>query len=141
MNEPDESLPDTWPDAKVLANADLEMPAAEDERLSDLLDRQQAGLLTPSECSELTALMGLYQQLLLRKAQGRVEAVRRGLRESAFAVRPTRSELLKMSREQRQSILGDAAKLAEQDYHSDRDLTEFEAFSEEERNDNESDCH
>ncbi len=56
------------------------MPAAEDERLSDLLDRQQAGSLSVAERSELTALMALYQRLLLRKAQGLREAVRRGLR-------------------------------------------------------------
>ena len=77
---PDELLPEAWSDEEILANADLQMPPAEDERLSDLLDRQQAGLLTTSERSELNALMGLYQRLLLRKAQGLREAVRRGIR-------------------------------------------------------------
>ncbi len=76
----DEPLPDAWSDEQALANADLQMPAAEDERLNDLLERQQARSLTAAERSELTALMALYQRLLLRKAQGLREAVRRGLR-------------------------------------------------------------
>ena len=37
-----------------------------------------------------------------------------------------------MPREQRQAILAAAAEMAEQDYHSDKELTGFEAFSEEE---------
>ena len=76
----DELLPNAWSNDEALSNADLQMPAPEDERLSDLLDRQQAGSLTAAERSELTALMSLYQRLLLRKAQGLREAVRRGLR-------------------------------------------------------------
>jgi hypothetical protein len=61
--------------------------------------------------------------------------------ESAAAARPTPSELRKMPREKRHAILAEAAKLAEQDYRSDNDLTGFAAFSEEERNDDESDSH
>jgi hypothetical protein len=57
------------------------MTAMDDGRLSDLLDRQQATSLTAAEHSDLTALMALYQRLLLRKAQGLREAVRRGLRQ------------------------------------------------------------
>jgi hypothetical protein len=64
----------------VLAAADVQIPPAEDERLSDLLTRQQAGTLTDTERPELAALMELYQRLLLRKAQALREAVRRGLR-------------------------------------------------------------
>ena len=45
------------------------------------------------------------------------------------------SELRKMPREQRQAILAAAAERAEQDYRSDKELTGFDAFSEEERND------
>lgn len=44
------------------------------------------------------------------------------------------SELRKMPRQQRQAILAAAAEMAEQDYRSDRELTRFDAFSEEERN-------
>jgi hypothetical protein len=53
--------------------------------------------------------------------------------------RVTPSELRKMPREQRQAILAAAAELAEQDYRSDKELTGFDAFSEEERDDDESD--
>ena len=55
------------------------------------------------------------------------------------AARVTPSELRKMPREQRQAILAAAAAMAEQDYHSDKELTGFDAFSEEERDDHESD--
>jgi hypothetical protein len=72
--------PEAWSDQEALAAADAQMPEAEDRRLSELLRRQQAGLLQPKEQGELTALMGLYQRGLLRKSQGLREAVRRGLR-------------------------------------------------------------
>lgn len=52
--------------------------------------------------------------------------------------RPTPAELRRMPREQRQAILA-AAELAEDDYRSDNELTGFEAFSEEELNDDEPD--
>lgn len=55
------------------------------------------------------------------------------------AIRISPSELRKMPREQRQAILAAAAEMAEEDYRSDRELTGFDAFSEEERNDDESD--
>ena len=51
----------------------------------------------------------------------------------------TPRELRRMPREQRQAILATAAELAEQDYRSDKELTGFEAFSEEELDDDESD--
>ena len=57
------------------------------------------------------------------------------LRRNPIPARPTLAELRRMPREQRQVILAAAAKLAEQDYHSDKELTGFEAFSEEERDD------
>jgi hypothetical protein len=56
------------------------------------------------------------------------------------AGRLTPAELRRMPREQRQVILAAAAEMAEHDYRSDKELTGFEAFSEEERNDDESDC-
>ena len=68
-------------DAEVLALTDLQLPAAQDQRLSTLLDRQQAGALTEQERAELVSLFQLYQEGLLRKAQALAEAVRRGLRE------------------------------------------------------------
>jgi hypothetical protein len=67
-------------DADVLALSQATMAPAEDERLSELLDRQQAGELRAEERVELVALMQVYQEGTLRKAQGLQEAVRRGLR-------------------------------------------------------------
>lgn len=46
--------------------------------------------------------------------------------------RVTPSELRRMPREERQAVLAAAAVLAEQDYRDDKELTGFEAFSEEE---------
>lgn len=68
-------------DAEVLALAALTMDPAQDERLSELLDRQQAGELHAEERLELLGLLQVYQEGTLRKAQGLREAVRRGLRE------------------------------------------------------------
>jgi hypothetical protein len=75
-----EAAPESWSDQEALDAADSQMPEAEDRRLSELLQRQQAGALQPKEQGELTALMGLYQRGMLRKSQGLREAVRRGLR-------------------------------------------------------------
>ena len=72
---------ETWTDQAVMAAAESQLPPAEDRRLSELLDRQQAGVLLAAEQSELRALIQAYQDGLLRKAQALHEAVRRGLRE------------------------------------------------------------
>jgi hypothetical protein len=69
------------PDDKVLALADLEMNPIQDQRLSVLLHKQQAGTLTEMERPELATLVQIYQESLLRRAQALHEAVRRGLRE------------------------------------------------------------
>ena len=53
--------------------------------------------------------------------------------------RLTPAELRKLPREKWQTILAAAAELAEEDYRSDKELTGFEAFSEEELDDDESD--
>ena len=68
-------------DEEVLALTELQMESKQDRRLSLLLERQQAGELSDTERSELLALMQLYQEGLLRKAQALHEAVRRGLRQ------------------------------------------------------------
>ncbi|MEL6385260.1 MAG: hypothetical protein AAFQ89_22900 [Cyanobacteria bacterium J06626_18] len=65
----------------LLALTKLEMEPAQDSRLSELLDQQQAGLLSDNERSELQALMQIYQRGLLRKATALSEAVKRGLIE------------------------------------------------------------
>jgi hypothetical protein len=68
-------------DEAILALAELQMHPDQDRRLSLLLDRQQTGELSDPERVELFALMQLYQEGLLRKAQALHEAVNRGLRE------------------------------------------------------------
>src|SRR4051812_20885631 len=65
---------------EVLQLADSQMEVTQDRRLSNLLDMQQAGKLGQGEHSELFALMQIYQEGLLRKAQALHEAVQRGLR-------------------------------------------------------------
>ena len=70
-----------WTDQDLLAALDSQLSLADDQRLSELLDRQQAGALTAAEQAELRTLMQAYQDVLLRKAQKLREAVRRGLRE------------------------------------------------------------
>ncbi len=70
----------TLADADVLALVDLELPPEQDRRLSVLLEHQQAALLDDAERRELAALMQIYQEGLLLKAQALEEAVRRGLR-------------------------------------------------------------
>ena len=52
---------------------------------------------------------------------------------SANVARVTPSELRRLPREQRQAVLAAAAELAERDYLDDKELTGFEAFSEEEQ--------
>jgi hypothetical protein len=68
-----------------------------------------------------------------------LELVERLAREGDDAVtRVSPSELRKMPREQQQAILAAAAKRAEEDYRSDRELTDFDAFGQEERKEDES---
>jgi hypothetical protein len=78
---PAEHPVENWPDQDLLAAVDAQLSLADDQRLSELLDRQQAGTLAAAEQAELRALMQAYQDGLLRKAQTLREAVRRGLRE------------------------------------------------------------
>jgi hypothetical protein len=66
-------------DADVLALTTLQMAPAEDMRLSELLDCQQAGILPDGDRSELQLLMQTYQEGLLRKATALSEAVKRKL--------------------------------------------------------------
>lgn len=55
------------------------------------------------------------------------------------SARVTPAELRKMPRQQRQAILAAAAEMAEHDYRDDKELTGFDAFGEEELDDDESD--
>jgi hypothetical protein len=52
--------------------------------------------------------------------------------------RHTPSELRRMPREERRAVLAAAAALAEEDYRNDQQLTGFDAFREEEVDDDES---
>ncbi len=58
--------------------------------------------------------------------------------EGQAGARLTPAQLRSMPREQRQAILAVAAEMAEEDYRSDTELTGFEAFSEEDLDDDES---
>ena len=66
-------------DRELLKLTELQMPPAEDRRLSRLSDRQQKWKLTAGERAELLALTQVYQSGLLRKAQALSEIVRRCL--------------------------------------------------------------
>lgn len=68
-------------DEEVIALTESQMEPEQDQRLSELLYNQQAGILTNAEHSELVSLMQVYQEKLLLKAQALREAVGRGLRE------------------------------------------------------------
>src|SRR5262249_5912754 len=68
-------------DSEVLAVAELRMDEVQGQRLGKLLDRQQAGKLSEAERSELAALMQVYRESMVQKAEALSEAVRRGLRE------------------------------------------------------------
>ncbi len=69
----------TLSDEQVISLTKLQMETEQDQKLSDLLDQQQAGMLTEIEQLELQALMQVYQAGLLRKATALSEAVKRGL--------------------------------------------------------------
>ena len=47
--------------------------------MSQLLENQRESRITTTEKIELESLMGLYRMGTLRKAQGCVEAIKRGL--------------------------------------------------------------
>ncbi len=66
-------------DDEVLGVANMKMPKEQNDRLSELLYKNQADTLTPLERNELEVIMFVYQIGNLRKAQGIAEAVMRGL--------------------------------------------------------------
>ena len=68
-------------DKEVLAAAKMRMDDAPGKRLGKLLDRQRAEGFGEDERTEMAALMQIYNECLVRKAQALAEAVRRGLRE------------------------------------------------------------
>ena len=72
---------ETLSDEEILALADLQLTAEQQEALSDLLIRNRESALNAEGRRRLDELMSLYEQGLLRKAQALRVAVQRGLRE------------------------------------------------------------
>jgi hypothetical protein len=68
------------PNEQLLAVADGQMDPAQDEELTNLLERQREGILTATERRQLEDLMHKYRTGLVRKAQALQIAVSRGLR-------------------------------------------------------------
>ncbi|NOT62767.1 MAG: hypothetical protein HOP19_21370 [Acidobacteria bacterium] len=66
-------------DEEVLALARMKMTAAEDQRMSELMEKKRENLITPLERNELEAWFRVYQFGNLRKSQGIAEAFHRGL--------------------------------------------------------------
>ena len=66
---------------EIIALTNLQMNAEQDDRLSELLRKQQEEDINEVEKIELQALLRLYEIGTLRTAQALAEAVRRGLRE------------------------------------------------------------
>jgi predicted transcriptional regulator len=68
-------------DSEVIALTQLRLQPFQEQRLNELLDRQQSGTITSVEHEELQTLIHIYEDQLLRQAQSLNEAVRRGLLE------------------------------------------------------------
>lgn len=68
-----------WSDEDILALANLKLPKEQANRMSELSDIQQRGLINNVEKSELDMYLEIYNNANLRKAHGIVEAVKRGL--------------------------------------------------------------
>ena len=68
-------------DSEVISQTQLRLQPVQEQRLSELLDRQQSGKIAFLERDELQALIHIYETRLLRQAQALNEAVRRGLLE------------------------------------------------------------
>lgn len=71
----------TLSDREVLLIADMKMSAAQNQRLADLQTKGRITGLSELERHELASLLYVYQIGQLRKSEGLVEAVRRGLRK------------------------------------------------------------
>ncbi|MEG4087657.1 hypothetical protein [Microcoleus sp. POL10_C6] len=68
-------------DSEVITQTQLRLQPLQEQRLSELLDRQQSGTISSIELAELQALIHIYETRLLRQAQALNEAVWRGLLE------------------------------------------------------------
>jgi negative regulator of replication initiation len=72
-------------DAEVLELADSRMNPTQNARMSELLDKQQAGDISSAEKDELAVLVYIYEQGSLLKVKALSEAIRRGMREPVNA--------------------------------------------------------
>jgi hypothetical protein len=72
-----------WSDEDVLALANLKLPKEQANRMSELSDLENRGLINNVEKSELNMYLEIYNNANLRKACGIAEAVKRGLINSA----------------------------------------------------------
>jgi hypothetical protein len=72
---------ETWSNDEVVAPANGFLSPDDDRRLSELLALQREAAIDDHQRLELSRLMQLYQQGLVRKAAAIQEAVRRKLRE------------------------------------------------------------
>lgn len=66
-------------DQAILDLAESMLSTQQDQRLSELLQKQREGELVGDDSQELEALMQVYNEGWLRKTAGLVEAVQRGL--------------------------------------------------------------
>ncbi|RIK70210.1 hypothetical protein DCC62_22945 [candidate division KSB1 bacterium] len=71
----------TLPDEEVLALTQAQMVSEQDTQLSELLEKQQAGLLGDEDRIMLHGLFQVYLRLWLRQSEALAEAVKRGLHE------------------------------------------------------------
>ncbi|MCL4707813.1 hypothetical protein KJ068_21870 [bacterium] len=71
----------TLPDEEVLALTQAQMVPEQDTQLSELLQKQQPGLLGDEDRIMLHGLFQTYLRLWLRQSEALAEAVKRGLHE------------------------------------------------------------
>lgn len=69
----------SWSDEDVLALAKLQLPEQQAERMSELSNKMQLGMISKVEENELEIYLEIYNNANLRKAHGIAEAVKRGL--------------------------------------------------------------
>ena len=69
-------------DQEVLSLCTVKLKPAQGKRINVLLAKQREEQLTPTDQSELLALMEIYNQLWIRQSEALAEAVRRGLRNA-----------------------------------------------------------
>ena len=66
-------------DVEILEIANLKFSKQQDKRFSQLLEKQREKQLSAIEKLEIEGLLGLYEVANIRKSEGCLEAVRRGL--------------------------------------------------------------